>query len=85
MNTKCITNNKLNIACSKNNINISILTKRQNEVLTLLSEGKCNKEIAKFLNISENTVKVHLSIIYRILNVNSRVNAVIASQRLCKL
>ena len=36
------------------------LTRREYEVLSLLSEGKQNKEIARSLNIAEHTVEQHL-------------------------
>lgn len=56
------------------------LTKRQTDVLELLSKGKSNKEIALLMGLSENTVKAHLSIVYRVLNVPNRINAVIVSR-----
>jgi len=48
------------------------LSKREREILALLMRGKKNKEIAKDLFISENTVKVHVYNIYKKLGVNSR-------------
>ena len=51
------------------------LTPRQQEVLELLVEGKSNREIAEALGLSENTVKVHLAAIFRVLRVSSRVEA----------
>ena len=63
----------------------SLLTERQVDVLRLLAEGKPNKSIARLLNISEGTVKIHLAAIFRALNVRNRVEAVVAAQRLSGL
>lgn len=52
------------------------LTQRQKEVLSMLVTGQSNKEIARTLNISENTVKVHLAAAFRQLGVNNRVRAI---------
>jgi len=52
------------------------ITDRQIEVLHFLVEGRTNKEIAQQLNITEPTVKTHLSKIYKILNVSNRTEAV---------
>ncbi|SHK61616.1 regulatory protein, luxR family [Fibrobacter sp. UWB12] len=54
------------------------LTPRQREILTLLRKGLTNNEICKTLNISANTVKVHLANIYKILEVTNRTEAVSA-------
>lgn len=59
-----------------------LLTERQIDVLRLLSKGKPNKLIARDLNISEGTVKIHLAAIFRALKVRNRVEAVVASRRL---
>lgn len=48
------------------------LTPRQSEVMLLLAEGKPNKMICRALQLSEGTVKVHVSAILRALNVHSR-------------
>lgn len=52
------------------------LTSREQEVLRELTLGKANREIAKSLWVSENTVKSHLRKIYRKLGVDSRSEAV---------
>jgi DNA-binding CsgD family transcriptional regulator len=52
------------------------LTSRQKEILSLLRKGLTNAEICKALNISANTVKVHLANIYKILDVSNRTEAV---------
>jgi DNA-binding NarL/FixJ family response regulator len=58
------------------------LTPRQLGVLVLLGEGKANKQIAYELGISEITVKAHVSAILRKLNVNNRLQAVIACRNI---
>ncbi len=55
--------------------NGKLLTPRQREVLILLCEGNPNKAIAAKLNLSEKTVKTHISLIYRALNVANRMQA----------
>ena len=52
------------------------LTGRQKEVLHLMDDGLSNKEIAKVLNMSPSTVKVHVAAILRACNVNNRTQAV---------
>ena len=57
------------------------LTERETEVLRLLAQGKANKEIARSLNISEKTVKVHVSNILSKLGVQSRTQATLYAIR----
>lgn len=52
------------------------LTAREREVLELLSAGLSNKLIARTLQISEHTVKFHVSSIYAKLGASSRTDAV---------
>jgi DNA-binding NarL/FixJ family response regulator len=54
------------------------LTPRQAEVLNLLLQGKPNKEIARRLGLSVETVKDHVQAVLRALGVNSRTQAVLA-------
>lgn len=51
------------------------LSSREVEILSLIAEGKSNKEVAVALSISINTVKVHLSNIYQKISVSSRTEA----------
>ncbi len=59
----------------------SPLTDRELEVLQMVAEGARNKEIAYQLNITERTVKAHLSHIFQKLNVDSRAAAVATATR----
>jgi len=57
------------------------LTQRQLEVLDLISHGHPNKVIANYLDISEQTVKIHINQIFKELRVFNRTQAVIKAQR----
>jgi len=54
-----------------------MLSKREYEVLVLISEGHNNKRIGKELFISEKTVKNHITQIFKKLEVDDRVQAVL--------
>jgi len=54
------------------------LTDRQMDVLHLLSNGESNKAIARKLGLSEHTVKIHISAIFKTLGVNNRTAAALA-------
>ncbi len=58
-----------------------VLTAREIEVLNLLAEGACNKEIASRLYISEKTVKNHTNSIFRKMGVSDRTQAVLEAIR----
>ncbi|MBE9526159.1 MAG: response regulator transcription factor [Proteobacteria bacterium] len=55
----------------------SELTPRETEILDLLAEGQSNKVIARNLEISDGTVKLHVKAILRKLNIHSRVEAAV--------
>jgi DNA-binding NarL/FixJ family response regulator len=57
------------------------LTLREIEVLAMLAEGLGNKEIARQLDISDNTVKFHLSSIFGKLGATNRTEAVMLGMR----
>ncbi|WP_445152371.1 response regulator [Baekduia sp. Peel2402] len=57
------------------------LSAREAEVLGLLVEGLPNKLIARRLEISEKTVKTHLTAIFRTLNVTDRTQAALWAER----
>jgi DNA-binding NarL/FixJ family response regulator len=54
------------------------LTGRQIDVLALIMQGKSNKAICRVLDLSEPTVKSHVSAILRTLNVSNRTEIVVA-------
>jgi DNA-binding NarL/FixJ family response regulator len=51
------------------------LTRREHEILLLVAEGHSNAELARMLHVTGQTVKFHLSNIYRKLNVANRTEA----------
>ena len=58
-----------------------VLNDRQTQILRLISEGYSNKEIARRVHLSENTVKTHLQDIFAKLDVRNRVEAAITAAR----
>ena len=56
---------------------ISLLTNRELEVLIQVANGMFNKEIATNLNISERTVKNHISNIFKKIDVSDRTQAAV--------
>jgi two-component system response regulator DegU len=56
---------------------ISPLTKRETEILEYIAKGFLNKQIASELEISEQTIKNHVTSILRKLNANARTEAVV--------
>lgn len=61
---------------------IENLSSRQREVLISAVKGRVNKVIARELNISESTVKAHLSSAFRALGVSNRTEAVFVAAKL---
>ena len=51
---------------------VAMLTDREREIMRLVSEGLSNKAIARRLNISQGTIKVHLHHIYQKLEIDNR-------------
>jgi DNA-binding CsgD family transcriptional regulator len=52
------------------------LTARECEILEMLASGRSNKELARTLGISPNTVKTHVARLYEKLEVQKRIQAV---------
>lgn len=62
--------------------NISLLTPTQLKVLVKITEGMLNKQIAYDMEISEATVKSHVTAIFKKLRVRTRTQAVVLSKQL---
>ena len=61
---------------------IASLTPQQFRVLNMLTEGLLNKQIAAELEVSEATIKAHVTAIFRKLGVRSRTQAAVAARRI---
>jgi DNA-binding NarL/FixJ family response regulator len=61
---------------------LDALTPKQLKVLQLVAQGLANKQIAFKVNLSEQTIKAHLSEAFRVLKVSNRVEAVIEAGKL---
>jgi DNA-binding NarL/FixJ family response regulator len=57
------------------------LTNRETQILRYVADGNSNKKIAQILDISEQTIKNHVSSILRKLNANDRAHAVVLAIR----
>ena len=60
---------------------VAPLTSRETQILNYIAEGNSNKQIAYILQISEQTIKNHVSNILRKLNANDRAHAVVLAIR----
>jgi DNA-binding NarL/FixJ family response regulator len=61
---------------------VSDLSVREREVLALLARGLSNKELARELSVSENTVKTHLANLYAKLGARRRTEALATARRM---
>lgn len=61
---------------------VASLTPQQFRVLDMLADGLLNKQIAAELEVSEATVKAHVTAIFRKLGVRSRTQAAVAARRI---
>jgi DNA-binding NarL/FixJ family response regulator len=57
------------------------LTQGQMRVLELLTEGKTNRQIADLLGVTEGTVKIHVSAIFKAMNVSNRSQALLLASK----
>lgn len=57
------------------------LTDRQSQVLALMVRGMSNRDIAEQLQLSEGTVKIHATAVFKTLGVASRTQALVAVSR----
>lgn len=60
---------------------INRLTDRQLDILSLVAQGKSNKEVARERDLSDNTIKVHVSAILRALGLNNRTQLGLLAQK----
>jgi len=73
---------KLLVSLTHRNDEVPKLTKRQTEILRLISEGFSNVQIGERLNLAEATVKSHLTTTFKTLQVSDRTEAVVVAVRL---
>lgn len=73
---------QLQQVAAQSDVMITQLSRRQFEVLMKAVQGKSNKTIARELEISDHTVKAHLSVAFRVLGVQNRTEAVYATAKL---
>lgn len=66
---------------AQDDAHLTNLSPRETQILGLLAQGQSNKEIAREIGLQEITVKVHLSSIYRKLDVRNRVEAALHYRR----
>jgi two-component system nitrate/nitrite response regulator NarL len=69
------TPHKANVSVAE--VNPGKLSPREREIIVMLARGASNKEIARVLNLSESTVKIHVQGILRKLNLAKRVQAAV--------
>jgi len=74
-------NSSSNVTITQNN-KFNSLTKREKDVLLLVTQGESNKSIAEKLVLSEITVKSHLNSIFKKLNVANRTQAVLIAMQM---
>ena len=67
---KSVPTQRENLAIAENVL--TVLTERERQIMSLVSEGLSNKEIGRRLNISGGTIKVHLHHIYQKLEISNR-------------
>jgi two-component system, NarL family, nitrate/nitrite response regulator NarL len=65
---------------STTDFHMTVLTAREREIANLVSQALTNKQIASLLNITEATVKAHLTVIFRKLGVSDRVALALITQ-----
>jgi DNA-binding NarL/FixJ family response regulator len=65
----------------RSSVNRYGLTPGQIRVLELLTQGKTNRQIADLLGLTEGTVKIHVSAIFRAMNVTNRAQVLLAVNR----
>lgn len=69
----CVVNKLKQPANDNKDYTVSLLTKQQHAIATLVAQGLTNREIAEQLFLSENTIKFHIQNIMRKLEVHNRI------------
>lgn len=77
MTTKLVNQLRTPAPVEKEDPLYSTLTPREKETLAWLTKGVSNKEIARALDLTESTIKVHVQNLLRKLNLHSRVQAAV--------
>jgi two-component system nitrate/nitrite response regulator NarL len=67
---KAVSLERRNIAIAENVL--SVMTDRERQIMSLVSEGMSNTEIGRRLNIADGTIKVHLHHIFQKLEISNR-------------
>jgi len=67
---------------AKSEISVDLLTASQLNILFEIGMGKLNKQIAADLNVTEATIKAHITQIYKKLNINNRTQAALIAKEL---
>lgn len=74
-------NNSATISTTKPDKIVPVLTRREQEILALIADGKTNQEIAEMLYIAPGTVRVHVHAILQKLEVRDRTQAAVIAIR----
>jgi DNA-binding NarL/FixJ family response regulator len=56
-------------------------SKRQTQILTLINKGLTNEQIGVYLNINSGTVKVHIHRLFKSIDVNNRIQAILYAKK----
>jgi DNA-binding NarL/FixJ family response regulator len=64
-----------NLSSSEEEVDLSVLSLRQRQILEMVVKGMSNAEIGKRLYITESTIKQHLRVAYKALGVSNRTQA----------
>jgi two-component system nitrate/nitrite response regulator NarL len=65
-------------------LNPDMLSMREREVMLLAAKGLANKVIARELNVTEGTIKLHLHSVYQKLGIKSRLTLAVSAAKLSR-
>jgi DNA-binding CsgD family transcriptional regulator len=60
---------------------VSTLTPRERQIVSMVAEGRSNREIAAALSVAESTVKNHLQSVFKKLQIKSRAQLIVSVLR----